>query len=306
MTWRLHLSNQAIHHINILPGKPSLVAAWTQRTRVFYFDLENGAQMGERTFKDGKFENREDEKWREFITSLNAPNKAFLPIVRTPQAEIFTSEDGRTRLYSTEQAELYLEVNGKEIKLDTGDAAHFVAIGLDHFLGLIAALDEKAMLHIYQQQTLVGVFETGLYLDDDLRPQIAISYGGGSIFVTDSQRIVLIDSNGKVRKRLETHYLIGKLDCSPNGQHLVTADMEANVIRVYNGAELIPTHQRHAVDLLAEADQLQLMADFPPANVALNALTINNKGIMVFALAGVICASDITYMDALPQPQKIV
>lgn len=119
--------------------------------------------------------------------------------------------------------------------------------------------------------------------------------------MTDSQRVILINSNGQVRKRLETHYLIGKLDCSPNGQQLITSDMDSNVVRVYNGAELTPTHQRHAIDLLAEADQLQLMADFPPANVALNALTINNKGIVVFALAGVICASDITYMDVLPQ-----
>lgn len=301
MTWRLHLSNQAIQTINILPGKPSLIAAWTQRTRVFYFDLDSGAPMGERVFKDGKFENRQDEKWRELITSLNAPNKAFLPLVRTPQAEIYTNEDGRTRLYYTGQADLYLEVDGKESKLETGNASAFVAIGLDRFLGLIAALDEKAALHLYQQLVPVGIFETGLCLDEDKRPQIAVSHGGGSIFVTDGQKLALIDPNGKVRKCIETHYFIGKLDCSPNGQHLITADAETNVIRVYKGAELTPTHQRHAVDLMAEADQLQLMADFPPANVAMNALTINNKGVLAFALAGVICASDITYMDVLPQ-----
>jgi len=305
MTWRLHLSNQAIHHINILPGKPALLAAWTHRTRVFYYDLESGAQMGERALKDGKFENRQDEKWREFIASLTAPNKAFLPIVRTPQAEIFTSEDGRTRLYYMGQTDLSLEINDKETRLETGKATSFVAIGMDRFLGLVAALDEKASLHLYQQHVPVGIFETGLCLEDDVRPQIAVSHGGSSIFASDSQHIVSIDPNGKVLKRLETHYMIGRLDCSPNGQHVITTDRETNVIRIYNGADLTPTHQRHAVDLMAEADQLQLMADFPPANVALNALTINNKGILAFALAGVVCASDLSYMDVLPHPQKI-
>jgi hypothetical protein len=300
MTWRLHLSNQVIQHINILPGKPSLVAAWTQRTRVSYFDLESGTPMGERVFKDVKFENLRDEKWREFISTLVAPNKAFLPFVRVPQTTIFTSEDGRTRLYHTGQANLLLEVDDKESKLEIGQATSLLAIALDRFLGLIAALDETAALHLYQQQTPVGVFKTGLCLDDDLSPQIAISHGGGSIFLTDGQRIILMDSQGEVRKQLETHYLIGKFDCSPNGQHLITSDREANVIRVYNGADLTPARQRHAVDLMAEADQLQLMADFPPANVALNALTVNNKGILTFALAGVICTSDITYLDVLP------
>jgi WD40 repeat protein len=300
MTWRLHLSNQAIQYINILPGKPSLLAVWTQRTRVFYFDLESGAPMGERAFKDGKFENRQDEKWREFVASLTAPNKAYLPVIRTPQAEIFTSEDGRTRLYDTGKSGLYLEANDKESKLETKNEAPLVAVGMDRFLGLIAALDEKASIHIFQQQVPVGIFETGLYLDDDVRPQIAISHGGGSIFVTDGQQVALIDPNGQARKRIESHYRIGKLDCSPNGQHLITADTETNVIRVYNGTELTATHQRHAVDLMAEADQLQLIADFPPATVALNGLTINNKGVLAFALAGVVCASDITCMDALP------
>jgi hypothetical protein len=304
MTWRLHLSNQAIRHIHILPGKPHLLAAWTQRTRVFFFDLESGTPMGERTFKDEKFENRHDEKWREFINSLNAPNKAFLPLIRTPDAEIFTSEDGRTHLYFAGQADLYLDVDGKEARLEAGKAVNFVAVGFDSFLGLVAALDEQGALHIYQQHVPVGVFETGLCLDDGVYPQIAVSQGGSLIFATDSRQIVLIRPNGQVAKRLQTHYLIGKMDCSPNGQRLITADTETNVIRVYNSAELTPTHQRHAVDLMAEADQLQLIADFPPANVALNGLTINNGGILAFSLAGVICASDITYMDSLPQ--KIV
>jgi hypothetical protein len=227
-------------------------------------------------------------------------------MVRAAQGDIYLSDDGRMRLYHMGSAELYLEIEGREIKLEAEKSAEFLAVGLDRFLGLIASLDDSGRLHIYQQQIPVGVIETGLQLDESVRPSIAISHGGGSIFISDGQQILLLDSGGQVKKRLETHYTVGKLDCAPNGRLLVTGDIETNVIRVYNGADLTPTHQRHAVDVLAEAAQLQLIADLPPTNVALNTLTINNKGVLAFGLAGMICTGEIEQMDALPRLQKLL
>jgi len=82
--------------------------------------------------------------------------------------------------------------------------------------------------------------------------------------------------------------------------------METNVIRAYSGSDLTPTHQRHAIDLLADATQIQLLADLPPAQVAVSALTVTSKGVIAFALAGVICISDMSHMTALPRPQKLL
>lgn len=305
MAWRLHLSNQTISQVHILPGKPALMVAW-HGSNISYFDLETGVTVGQRSLKDAPAVDRSDDRWQEFIATLTAPNKAYLPALRANRTDIYLSDDGRMRLYHAGGADLFLEIDGKEGKLESGGATDFLAIGLDRFLGLIAAIDEQGWLHLYQQYIPVGVFNLGLTHQDELRPQIAISNGGSSIFVTGGQNVLLVDSGGRVTRRLDTHYTISKLGCSPNGRWLVTCDLETNVIRTYSGTDLTPTHQRHAIDLMAEASQIQLMADLPPAQVAVSALTVAGKGVVAFAMAGVICASDVSAMTTLPRPQKLL
>ncbi len=304
MAWRLHLTNQTIPQIHILPGKTALVAA-SAGGSIHYFDLETGIAVGQRSLKDAPAVSRSDDRWQEYMTSLIAPNKAYPPFVRANRSDIYISDDGRMRLYYTGGTDLFLEVDGKEGKLEPGGAADFLAVGLDRFLGLIGALDEQNRLHIYQQHIPVGVFDIGLKRHDDLRPQIAIA-NGGSIFVTGGQDILVVDSGGRVLRRQETHYAMRKLDCSANGRWVATCDLETNVLRAYTGTDLMPTHQRHAIDLMADATQIQLLADLPPAQVAVSALTIGSKGVVAFAMGGVICVSDMTLMTALPRPQKLL
>lgn len=306
MGWRLYLSNQAVQRLDILPGKPALLAVWMTRGRIYFFDQETGVPMGEQTIKDPPVETRADDRWPIFVAALMAPNKAWLPRVRTPLGELYISNDGQLRLVHAAPAELYVELEGKEVRLETGDASAFGAIALDRLLGLVAALDDTGRLHLFQQHIALGVFDLGLTLADHIPAAVAVAQGGGAVFVSDGHQIVLTDSGGQVRKRLETHYTIGRMACSPNGRLLATTDMETNVIRVYNGADLTPMYQRHAVDLLAQARQVQLIADVPPAMVALNGLAVGNKGALAFALGGVICASATSEMDALPRAQKLL
>ena len=63
----------------------------------------------------------------------------------------------------------------------------FIAVALDRSLGLLAALDSAAKLHIYQQHIRVGIFETGLTIDEEFRPTLAISQDGTALFLTDGQ-----------------------------------------------------------------------------------------------------------------------
>ncbi|MBC7812483.1 MAG: hypothetical protein H7175_15120, partial [Burkholderiales bacterium] len=107
-------------------------------------------------------------------------------------------------------------------------------------------------------------------------------------------------------KRLNTHYFINMMACSANGAVLATSDSEAGVVRVYDGVELLPTRQRHAIDLVATATQVQLMADLPPLSIALSALTIDDNGVLAFAMSGVVCVTEISKMDALPRPQPLL
>lgn len=71
----------------------------------------------------------------------------------------------------------------------------------------------------------------------------------------------------------------------------MTSDPETGVIRVYNRPELAPTHQRHALDLLQDADQLQLIADLPPFGAAPGAMAIDDTGALAFNISGVVCGS---------------
>lgn len=303
--WRLHLSNQAIQRVDILAGNPPLLAAWTGRERAAFFDLETGAPADEIMTKIAAGETRQSAKWLEFVSRLKAPNGATLPVVRAGSTTIYTTEDGRMRLYEVSGEELFLETDGKEVKLETGDA-DFLAVGFDRFLGLVAALDEQYRLAIYQQHIRVGLFDTGLKVDDDSQPGVAVSNGGSAIFVTNGQEVALMDSGGKIRRRLSVHYPIGRITCSPSGKLLLTTDAETGVIRAYSGADFTPTHQRYAMDLLQDAAQIQLIADLPPASASVGALAVDNQGVLAFAISGVVCVTAVEAMVALPRPQPLL
>jgi hypothetical protein len=303
MAWRVHLTNQAIQRLDILPGKPTLLAAWTQRDRATYFDLESGIEMGEHLHKAVS---RQSDKWPEFAASLVAPNGAQLPVIRTAQATIYTTEDGRMRLFYTGGTNLTLEVEGKDLPLEIKAASDFVTLAFDRVMGVVAALDEKGKLHLYQQHIRVGAFDLKYKLDSDYQPVLAIADGGASLFVGAGREIILAETSGRVKKRLSVHYYVGRLACSPDGKYLATCDIDTGVIRVYDGTDLTPTHQRHAIDLLHHAAQMQLIADFPPSTAAPGSLAINNAGMLAFTISGVVCASPLKKMDALPRPQPLL
>jgi hypothetical protein len=303
--WWLHLSNQAVQRVDILAGKPPLLAAWIGREHVIFFDLETGIPAGETSTKISAGESRQSAKWLEYVGRLTAPNGATLPVVRAGGTTIHSTEDGRMRLYDVDGEELFLETDGKEVKLETGDA-HFVAVSLDRFLGLVAALDEQYRLALYQQHIRVGLFDTGLMADDEAQPGVAASNGGSAIFVSNGQEMALMDSGGRVRKRLSVHYPIGRIACSPNGKLLITTDAESGVIRAYSGADFTPTHQRYAMDLLEDAAQIQLIADLPPASASVGALAVDNQGVLAFAISGVVCVTAVEKMIALPRPQPLL
>jgi hypothetical protein len=304
MAWRVHLTNQAIQGVDILPGKSPLLIVWTQRDRATYFDLDSGAQVGEHLHSAVA---RQSDKWAAFAASLVAPNGAYLPLVRTAQARILTTDDGRLRLFWPSSGELLLELESKEVKLEMpARAADLVAVGLDRFMGLVAALDAKGKLHLFQQHIRVGSFDLKLRVEDDYQPLLAVANGGAAIYASDGHDIVSADTSGKVRKRLATHYYIGRMVCSPDGKLLMTSDPETGVIRVYDGQELSPTHQRHTLDLLQDADQLQLIADLPPFGAAAGTMAIDNRGAIAFNISGVVCGTTLKQLDALPRPQPLL
>lgn len=307
MTWRIHLTNQAIRDLHILPGHPPILAVWTQRRRVHYYDLVGGTPLEDRWLPNAPSTSHQSDSWQTYIASLRGPGgNQYLPYVRTPEANIFTTDDGKLRLYQQRDAQLVLDTNGVASTLDTGHAEQMISLDLDRALGMVVSLDEKCQLHIYQQNIRLGQFDIGLVADPDLRPAVAVPRGGGNIFATDGKRIVVTDSGGKVLKEREMHYYIGRMTCSPSGSMVVTSDIENGVLRVYHGESLVLTHQKFAIDLVAAATQVQLMADLPPLGTALSALTAHVRGAFAFAMSGVVCVSSTEHMDRIPRPKALL
>lgn len=306
MAWRLHLANQAVRAIAILPAETSLVAAWLRADRVALFDLNSGAPHDDLTLFVAPTSGRDSAAWGAFIAGLRAPNGAFFPSVQLDGLTAYLSDDGRLRLYDLGYGALALDNDGVEIALDTGDAHNFPALALDRLFGGSAVLDESGKLYIYRQHVRVGVFDIGLAPHPEMRLHVNMTRGGGMIYASDGACIVQIDSGGKIRKRLDTHYNIRQIACSPDGRYLATIDLDNGVLRVYNGENLTPTHQRFAIDLVADATQVQLLADLPPTFVAPSTLACDDTGRIAFSMAGVVCVSHLAHMDELPRPRPLL
>ncbi len=306
MAWRLYVGDRPIRRVDILPGKPSVVAAWTQADHVMFLDLQTGAKRGEQTFdlSQPSLDTRTTPEWAAFTASLTAPNASFLPYVRvrsTPPFAIYSSTDGSLRLYRTGAVSLALEVGGKETTLPVdAKTPPFVAVDLDRAFGLVAALDENARLHLFQQHTPVGVYEMPLKLEPELRPDLVVTHGGTLIFVTDGRQIVVVSPTGQIRRRMECHYTLGTMRPSPDGHLFVVSDMDAAVLRIYDTETFELTHQRFAVDLIADAKRIQLIPGPATPSGAVGPLALTNKGILGFALAGTVCVTTLARFKPLP------
>lgn len=306
MAWRLHLINQGIQRLQILEGDPAVLAAWSRRDQVAYYDLETGRRMGDHTFVPPDMGDREDPAWVTFLAEFKAPNEIYLPVVELPDMTIYTTDDGRMHLYHPAMGPLMLENDGREDPLDAGkDDVEFITAGLDRFLGLIAAIDKSNTLHLYQQHIRVGAFEVPFELIEGKPPILAVPRGSSFIYLTEGNQLFVVDSSGQVRRQVKTHYVVGEMVCSQQGIYVMTSDTDGGVIRIYEGTDLNLVYQRFAVDLVAQAQQVQLMADLPSTLVAPKALAITDEGILAFAMSGIICVSDISQMDEVPRPQSL-
>jgi hypothetical protein len=293
MAWRLHLTERIVRRIDILPGKPNLLAAWTQPDRVYFMELHNGSKLTERQIEPPN--TRATAMWGVFVKALRAANGVYLPLVRTPHTTVYQLPDGKKRLYR--DAQVALEVDGVETKLDMGDHKP-VALALDD--ALIAALDDTGTLYYFRGALRTAAVETKLRLSGEFQPHLAIVEGGTGVYVSDGEQIASYDGEGRLIKQFYAGYTIGSLACSPDGVFLATGDLDSNMIRVYDGKTLTPTHQRFAVELLADAKKTQAISSALAANTAVGSLVITGKGVIAFSMSGMVCATSLSRMIALP------
>jgi hypothetical protein len=135
---------------------------------------------------------------------------------------------------------------------------------------------------------------------EDWRPALVLPATGQTLICTNGETLYVTDAQGVVQKTLRLHYRLGPLACSPDGKRIALGDADVGVIRVYD-SDLQPTHQRFAADLLADARRVQLMGGSSGSMSMLSTLALNNRGALAFSVAGIICASSLSRMTAIPR-----
>lgn len=306
MNWRIHLTKQSIRDAQILSGQWPLLAVWPQIDRVEFYDLAYGAWHGCRQIEEPP-PNKDymGEEWRLFLAGLvDLKGRACLPVVSARQTMIYSIDNGRVNLFREPDNRLIFRQDDQLHALDI-EPSRLAAVDLDRSLGLVAALDVEGRLCLYRQGILRGAFDMGLRIDPLRTCSVAISHGGRLILLTDGRQIVMANTSGAVIRRLEVHYEIRQIACSPAGDIIAASDNEDGLIRVYSGADLALSHQRFAQDLIAEAQQIQLMADLPPVSAAVNALVAGHRGAVGFAMSGVICVTNVNQMARLPRVSSL-
>lgn len=292
MSWRVHLANQAIRTLQVLVAKSPILAVWTRPTRIELFDLATGAVLGEHQFEQHADASGSDE----------------VPLVRETlvvpfMRDTWYSEDGRTRAHWAGGAQwTYRHDDTTQEYLQ---ASRILAVDMDRQNGAIALVEEDGTLGIFQGGAWLGRHDVGLRPAAERRTSLTISRGGQTLYATDGQTLIAANAAGKVRKRLTTHYEIGLMACSPSGAMVATTDNENGVLRVYRGEDLVLTHQKFAIDLVTKAQQVQLIADLPPAYAAISGLTLYLQGVVAFAMAGVVCVSNLTLMDEIAKARLL-
>lgn len=308
MSWRIHLTNQAIRHLDILTETEPVLLVWIRPNHVHAYDLEKGTLRRDLILDiPAETALRQSEEWLTFIRSLRLnPKGKFFPRVRMDKGEIFLTEDGKFRLLHLDDDRLIGNYDRKEGLAKAHLAYESLgAVALDYIMGTFVAVDEKGRLHVFQQNMPAKAFDIGLELDPILSPHVAISHASGMIFVSDGKSILRVDTAGQVLAKRSLHYSLGRIACSPKGDLLITSDLESGVIRAYHSEVLQLTYQKFAIDLVAEAAQIQLMADLPPVTTAITALAAADAGYFSFAMAGIVCSSQLRLMDLLPGQKDI-
>lgn len=299
MPWRIHLANRPLHRIDLLSSPRSrLLAAWSQPDRVSYYELESGAKLRDQKLTTDWQSLRSSEDWQAASEEWVAPNGVYPPVMMCDGGTIYTNRSGKIRLYHGADGSLVM-AHGSQEKMLSVDEIHALAMARES--GAVAVLDVESTLHLCDRDAEPDTINLDLVLGPNRRTGLAMTAEGDTVFVSHSDCLLRVNTRTRSTACLNLHYRIGQFASSPDGRLLACADTDTNVIRLYDGETLTPRYQGHAVDLMAKAPQLQLIADLPPALVAVSNLALDDRGTLAFALAGVICVTGIDLLQPVPR-----
>lgn len=301
MHWRLDLSGDWPYVVRLVGDDPPQLAVWLSDRDIDFFALPTGAYYGRLT---AATESRPDTNgWRSYLEQLIAPHGAYLPVAWAGPVGVYTSYDGRLRLYHTPGADLVLDADGQQATLAPDGQSTIVAIGFDRELGTVAAVGDDGRLHMYQQGVHVGSYAV------EINPQavvrLAVPDGGDTVLVIEENQVQAITIGGYVRLRLPELPRINAAACSPDGEILVTVDSESGMLRAYDGA-LRLVAQEPVLDVLLRAPSLQLPEDLPWPQMPPHTLDVDSAGRLALAVEGMVCVTHVRDLAPVAQPRALL
>ncbi len=300
MAWRVHLANSAIRMVEVVPGARPLLAAWTSPSHVSWFDLQDGALVGQATLPPLPPAQASSEVWESYQQALSLSEDRRLTRVQYGQRWLFLTRDGTQRLHWDGGGALLYMGEGQQRPLDSPEAGRWLAVDFDRDLGFTAALAEDGRLFLYERHQLLGRFDVGLCPEPEQRCYVQILQGQ-HIYATDGRALVAADVNGVVRRRLALHFRVALMTSSLDGQMLAIVDYEDGILRLYRAADFRLTHQKFAIDLVIAAAPRQLIEELPPPMTVVSSLAPADQGVVAFAMGGVLCCTHQDMFNALPR-----
>jgi hypothetical protein len=265
---------------------------------VSYFDAETGAKLGDYHLTLDWLSLRSFDGWQAALEDFAAPNSAYPPTLVTDGGTIYLDHSGARRLYAGSDDSLLL-ANGTHETALAQETVH--AIAMDRVSGVVALLDSEARLYVYRDSQAAGQIALDIQIIPNRRTGLAVTEGGDAVYVAHDHRLLCVNTITEIVETLDVHYRIGQFASSPEGAFVACADTDTNVVRIYNGQGLSPLFQGHVVDLMVKAPQLQLIADLPPARVAVSNMALDHQGRLAFALAGVVCMTSLESLQTVPK-----
>ena len=301
MGWWLDIADDPPYAVQWLEGDPELIAVWGTLHEVRFYAQTNGAEYGRLAVTPSVTPN--DMGWREFLDTLRAPNGAYLPVVEAANLVIYTSHDGRLRVYQEGDKSLILDLDGHLAVLDRSGHAAFVTVGLDRELGTLGAVDADKRLHIYQQHVYVGAFPVKMH-GDPSDWNVLLPDWSDTVLVATIGNVQRFDMAGQLVGSLELPAAIRSAAVSPDGRWIVTADRDQPVLRVYE-SELHLICQENAWTLWSDTPQVQLLAAAPFMDAQPGSLAVGRDGTLVFSLGGGLCVTHMDRLTPIPQPRTL-
>ena len=306
MGWRLHLSNQVIGPLAICGQRAPILLAFTRVDRLSMLDLASGAALHEGELALPSAPPLPiGRHWLDYFDALRDVDGKLLPRVAARRGlDVCQTRDGLWRLLVNGAGAISWRLGDDPRVIRLADAERWVLVDFEPQRGLWCALDEHGRRHLYLRDSLLHISAPS-----PLRVQsgvLALALAcDGRCFACDGRLLLIWDAQGRAAQH-SLAFTANRLAISHDGARLALADQENGVLRLYRTQDGTQTHQKTAIDLMARAAQLQLLADLPPPHSAVSGLALAHdaeQGWLAFSIGGVVAVVSFSELDCVAEEE---